>query len=84
MRIPGFVPFRSSGFASGRGDVGKDAEALLSKWGNAAFDRATDLSWREDSGLITSPRPGHWWNVRHEVGRRLGQRTTDPVVDIAA
>ena len=68
----------------GNDPVGRDADELIQLWGAAAFDRASDLSWREDSGLTPSPRPGHWWSVRREIGRRTGQKDAEFVSDIAA
>ena len=65
-------------------DIGRDADELIQLWGHAAFARATDLSWREDSGLTPSPAAGHWWGVRREVGRRLGYSETEPVLDAVA
>lgn len=64
--------------------VSRDADELLQLWGAAAYDRATDLSWREDSGLVHSPKPGHWWAVRREVGRRQGQDDREPVAEFIA
>lgn len=64
--------------------VVRDADELMQLWGHAAYERATDLSWREDSGLTSSPRPGHWWSVRREIGRRLGHSDREPSLDIAA
>lgn len=64
--------------------VSRDAEELLQLWGAVAYEKATDLSWREDSGLVPSPRPGHWWNVRREVGQRLGRQEKEPVAGFAA
>ncbi len=65
-------------------DVRRDADELIQLWGAGAFDRATDLSWREDSGLSQSPRPGHWWSVRREIGRRLGQKDAELTAEFAA
>lgn len=64
--------------------VSRDADELIQQWGSAAFERATDLSWREDSGLTVSPHPGHWWSVRREIERRLGRTIVEPAVNIAA
>ena len=83
MRFPGLTQLRSP-FLKPKADVARDAEELMQLWGNGAYDRATDLSWREDSGLVSSPGPGHWWSVRREVGRRLGHRVDDPTMEIAA
>ena len=54
-------------------DIHRDADELLQLWGSAAYDVATNLSWKEDAGWIASPAPGHWWQVRRELGCRLGQ-----------
>lgn len=64
--------------------VARDADELMQLWGAAAHDRASDLSWREDTGLVHSPRPGHWWAVRREIARRLGQHDREPVAGFAA
>ena len=82
MRLSLLRPFRSS--PSADLSVSRDADELIQVWGSAAFERATELSWREDSGLAVSPRPGHWWSVRREVARRINRTIVEPVVDIAA
>ncbi len=78
MRFPTLKHFRSA-IQAPRVDlsVARAADELMQLWGQAAFDRASDLSWREDSGLTSSPRPGHWWSVRREIGRRLGRRDAE-------
>jgi hypothetical protein len=59
------------------------ADDLMQLWGAAAFDRVTELSWHEDSGLVHSPQPNHWWNVRREIGRRLDRMEGEPRADFA-
>jgi hypothetical protein len=53
--------------------VTQDADDIVRCWRADAFDVASDLSWREESGLVHSPEPGHWARVRREIGRRLGE-----------
>ena len=64
--------------------VSQDADELIQLWGSVAYDKAADLSWREDSGLVMSSQPGHWWRVRREIGRRLGHQENEPVLEFAA
>ena len=76
--------FRSAFSRPSSAAVTRDADDLMHLWGSAAYDRATDLSWREDSGLVQSPSPGHWWSVRREIGRRLGRQDRELVTEVAA
>ncbi|HEX4764738.1 MAG TPA: hypothetical protein VH414_00515 [Lichenihabitans sp.] len=55
------------------GDVARDAARLMRDKGDQAFTVAGEMSWREDAGLLHSPRPGHWARVQAEVGRRTGR-----------
>ena len=64
--------------------VAQDADDLIQLWGNAAYQRATYLSWEEDIGIVASSRPGHWWRVRREIGRRLDQHDSEPRAEFAA
>jgi hypothetical protein len=56
----------------------RDADALLREWGDAAYERATYLSWEEDFGIVAAPVAGHWWRVREEIARRLDRKQTEP------
>ncbi len=64
--------------------VSRDADELIRRWGPSAFEKATDLSWQEDSGLVRSADAGHWWRVRREVARRLGTTAQEPTANFAA
>ena len=64
--------------------ITRDADELMQTWGSAAYSRAADLSWREDSGLVHSPKPGHWLAVRREIGRREGSHDREPVAEFVA
>lgn len=64
--------------------ITRDADELMRNWGSAAYSRAADLSWREDIGLVHSPKPGHWWAVRREIGRREGNHDREPAAEFAA
>jgi hypothetical protein len=63
--------------------VALDADKLLEQWGVAAYEAASDLSWKESVGFVSSPSPGHWWEVRREIGRRIGEVENDPVARFA-
>ena len=58
--------------------VNIDCDELIRLWGDAAFDQAGEQSWKEDAGLIPSARPGYWWRVREEIGRRHGRKNAEP------
>ena len=47
-----------------------DADTLIRIHGEQAFETACLNSWREDIGLLSTDRPGHW----HRVGLNIGQR----------
>lgn len=64
--------------------VSRDADDLMTLFGAAAYETATLNSWREDTGLVSTGRPGHWWRVRREIGRRLGQPEVEPAAEFAA
>lgn len=64
--------------------VSRDADELVQLWGHAAYERAAELSWKEDRGLVSSDRPGHWWRVRREIGRRVGHHDAEPLAEFAA
>lgn len=51
-------------------DVSRDADRLIRTWGIGAIHHAADFEWLADTGLVTSPKPGHWQRVRKEIGRR--------------
>ncbi len=74
-------PLRTSGFDD---TVSHDAAELIQLWGNAAYEKAAELSWREDTGLMATSQPGHWWRVRREIGRRIGQKDHEPKAEFAA
>ncbi len=84
MRIntirPRFWPFRSDAPEQA---VVRDAGSLIKMWGEAAYDQAAVRSWREDTGLLFTSRPGHWARVRREVGHRLGRLDDEPEADVA-
>ena len=52
--------------------VVRDAERMIRELGPTAFSVAGEMSWREDAGLITSRRIGHWHDVQQEIGRMVG------------
>ena len=64
-------------------DVARDAARLMRDNGDQAFTVAGEMSWREDAGLLHSPRPGHWARVQAEVGRRMGRSLPAPELRIA-
>ncbi len=64
--------------------VSRDADELMNLFGAAAYETATMNSWREDTGLVITARPGHWWRVRREIGRRLGVREVEPTAEFVA
>ena len=84
MRFPILKHFRAARPTRPAAAVAHDADELILLWGHAAYARASDLSWREDTGLVASPGPGHWWSVRREIGRRLGQQDIEPRAEFAA
>ena len=63
---PTFWPFKSS--------IARDADALIAQWGQAAYEKASLMSWHEDIGLSRMAKPGHWWRVQREIGRRFGRQ----------
>jgi hypothetical protein len=64
--------------------VGRDADELMHLWGAAAYGRAIDLSSQEALGRISSARPGHWRDVRREIGRRIGYKDAELQPEVAA
>ena len=72
-------------FAQGKTDpaVARDAERLLRTHGEQAYDTAGLNAWREDIGLLYTPRPGHWHRVKLEIGSRDGHGPM-PVADVSA
>lgn len=62
-----FMMFRRP---SNRAAIDRDVARLVREFGEAAFSKAGELSWREDAGLMTSRDPGHWHRVQQEIGRR--------------
>jgi hypothetical protein len=65
-------------------DVIRDADTLIAAWGDASYETAVRLSWQEDTGLLTTSRPGHWWRVRNEIGHRFGRKPHEPEANFAA
>jgi hypothetical protein len=62
----------------------RDADDLIASSGDAAYDIADRMSWQEDTGLVATSRPGHWWRVRTEIGRRFGRKQEEPEANFAA
>ena len=62
-------------FHSGRTDAGvvRDADRLLCLYGERACDMAGLYAWREDIGLLYTPKPGHWNRVKLEITARDDQ-----------
>lgn len=60
--------------------VVRDAERMIRELGHTAYSVAGEMSWREDAGLITSRRAGHWHDVQQEIGRRVGHAATMPTL----
>ncbi len=52
--------------------VARDADRLLRTHGERAYDTAGLYSWREDVGLLYTPKPGHWDRVKLEIASRDG------------
>jgi hypothetical protein len=50
------------------------ADDVMQLLGAAAFGQPTQLSWHEEGGLVHSPQPSYWWNVRHDIDRGVGRR----------
>lgn len=73
-----FRDARSSTHSTRASTVNAACDELVRLWGDAAYDQANELSWKEDAGLLRSGGPGHWWHVREEIARRHGRRTVEP------
>ena len=84
MRFPILRHFRSAPGRKVDPAVSRDADELIQLWGHVAFARASEMSWREDTGLVASSRPGHWWRVRREIGHRIGQTDVELDAEVAA
>ena len=67
---PKFWPF---GFRAADEAVARDADKLVASCGEGAYDIAATMAWREDVGLLSAPRPGHWERVKREIGHRQGR-----------
>ena len=65
-----FWPFRYDAPDPG---VIRDADRLMLVYGEQAYESAAAYSWREDSGLLFTQKPGHWHRVSLEIGHRLGK-----------
>ena len=72
-------------FGLGKTDaaVSRDADRLLRTHGEQAYDTAGLYAWREDIGLLYTPKPGHWQRVKHEIASRDGFGSM-PAVDTSA
>ena len=51
--------------------VSRDVDRLIADMGERAAVVAGEMSFREDAGLLNSPRPGHWHRVQAEIERIL-------------
>ncbi len=65
-----FWPFRYGAPDPG---VIRDADRLMLVYGEQAYEAASAYSWREDTGLLFTQKPGHWHRVRLEIGHRSGR-----------
>ena len=73
--IAKFWPFS---FRTPEEAVLQDVADLMKTWGKAAYSVASTLSMREDVGLVEADAPGHWAQVKREIGLRTGIEDTDP------
>ncbi len=84
MRFPNLKQLCFSKVSNQHSVVTNAADELLQLWGAGAYEQATYLSWREDFGLVSSPRPGHWAKVRRQVSTRLGHREDELLPEFAS